>query len=395
MPPALKLRRRLKGAAIGLAIGALVGLLLCLFFMTPDYLRERRNTPRLAAFNAQCGHPAMGNSATFDHATAGQSACEAFPSVVAIVHGHPYHDDPYWQYSLSIGTQTLEDKDGRDFSGNPETIGYVTEDLGWKNHRPIPVYALFWKGVLMSIYSRKYGYGRRAETLTNPSTARRRLASRSSGWALAYPICALALMGTFFGYGVTEKKIETEENGPSPSDKANAERLARPLPSDETELRTTGRNAVWLLQGLFFGFQAMTIGLGSASYSKASHPPKFAAPTPYVTPDPLVVGGAIAVGVLFLGGAAVATFRTIKPNPPFPPVHDIKLRAWNLVGLTLIAAFAFLLASMETLNPAFFVGGEAAIWAVTQLLIVPHYRAFWRAAIEEIRAQKSPLQRAT
>jgi len=377
---------------MGLAIGAFLGLLLCLMHIVPAGLQAWNDAPRLAAFNQQCAHPAMGNPATFDHARAGQGACEAFPAVVKASSFHSPYDRKQWHYSLLIGKQSLQDNDGREWSGNPETIGDVTEGLGWKKHRPVPVYALFWKGVLMSMYSRKYGYGTRMQTVSNPSTARRNVAFWSSASILTYPMCLLGLFGAFLGYCAAEKKIETDENGPSPSDKANAERLALPLPSDETELRATGRRAVWLLQGLFLGFQAMVIGLGATTYSQALHPPKFAATVPSVPPDPLLVGGAVALGVFLLGVATFATFRTIKLNPPFPPPHDVKLRASNPVGLTQIAAFVFLFASTETLNLAFFVAGEAAIWAVAQLLIVPHYQAFWQAALEHNRRQNGPLK---
>ena len=274
MPPVLKLRRRLKGAALGLAMGAFLGALLCWMHVVPAFWQAWRDAPRLAVFNQQCAHPVIGNPATFDHTKAGQGACEAFPAVVKASSFHSAYERNQWQYWLSIGNQILKDEDGRNNSGNPEAIGDVTEDLGWKNRRPIPVYALFWKGVLMSIYSRKYGYGTRMQTVSNPSTARRNVAFWGSASRVAYPMCLLGLFAAFLGYCVAEKKIETDENGPTPADKANAERHALPLPSDEAALQVTGRNAVWLLQAMFLGLQATMIGLGLTTYNQALHPPK-------------------------------------------------------------------------------------------------------------------------
>jgi len=270
----------------------------------------------------------------------------------------------------------------------------VTQDLGWKNNRPIPVYALFWKGVLMSIYSRKYGYGTRMQTLSNPSTAGRNVAFWGSASRVAYPMCLLGLFAAFLGYCGAEKQIETDENGPTLSTKAHAQRRALLL-SDEAALQATGRNAVWLLQGVFAGSQAWMIGLGLTAYNQALHPPKFAMPTPFASPDPLLVGGAVALSVSLLALATFFTFRHIKLNPPFPSFYTVKLGAWNAILWAHIGWAPLVFASIETHNSLFLVAGELAIWAFVQLLLVPHYRALWRAVLEEVRAEKSPLQRAT
>jgi len=105
VPPALKLRRRLKGAALGLAIGAFLGALLCWMHVVPAYFQVRRDAPRLAAFNQQCAHPVIGNPATFDHAKAGQGACEAFPAVVKASSFPSPYERNQWRYSLSIGNK--------------------------------------------------------------------------------------------------------------------------------------------------------------------------------------------------------------------------------------------------------------------------------------------------
>jgi len=394
VPPALKSRRRLKGAAIGLVIGAVLGTLLCLINIIPADLQVRRNAPRLAAFNQQCAHPVIGNPTTFDHAKAGQNACEAFPAVVRKEHFHPYHDQDHWQYWLSIGNQTLKDEDGREKSGNPEAIGYATASERWENGASTPVYALFWKGVLMSIYSRKDGYAARVQTVSNPSTAGHDLGFWSSEFSIAYPVLTLIFAGVLVGYGVVDKKIQTDEEGPSASDKANAERLALPLPSDEATLQATGRKAVWSLQGMFFALQAVNVGLFAVTYSQALHPPKFAVPTPAPPPNLLLIWGAVGLGVFMLGAATFAVFRSIKLRPPFPKLWSAKARAFNAMGLAHLSWAPLLYATTATHNLGFFVAGTATIWIIVQLLLMPRYRAFWRAALEEVRAQKSLLKPA-
>ena len=112
-------------------------------------------------------------------------------------------------------------------------------------------------------------------------------------------------------------------------------------------------------------------------------------------PDLFLVGGAVALSVLLLGVAIVTTSRAIRLTPPFPPTHTIKLRAFNAMALPHMGWAPLLFTSTETHNFGFLMAVEVGTWAFVQLLLVPRYRAFWQAAREEVRAQKSPLQRAT
>ncbi len=392
VPDGEKRWRLLRGTFIGFAIGCLLNVFLFASTSAPEYLQMRRDAPRLAQFERDCAHPVQGNSAFFAHAKVGQDVCKVYPGVVRITHSNPYHDGAYWRYRLDIGNQTLGYESKHEASGNPEAVGYATDNMNWNNDIPVPVDALFWHGVLMSISSRKYGYEKRIQTVSNPSTAGHSFDLNMLVVTLGWGVTALGLMGALIGFMVAQNKIDTQEKGLSAKDRATKTLQEAPLPSDATLLAATARKAVWSMQGYFLILQTMTVWLGAVTYSQALHPPHFAVPTPPAPPNWTLVGGAVALGVGVLGFAVKCAVDTIHVKPPFRSLHWSRLGANNVITLAHLSWAPLLYASTATHNVAFFAADIAALWAVVQLVVVPRYRQFWRAAQQAATTINSPLQ---